>query len=102
MRGQPFFDDQTNQRGKRFPVAEEPGLRHNHRLDKFLKFIIRTVQLLPIIFAPLQSSAGHSEADSPVNAGTPDGSRVEADCLLQQIFEIEWCHYSEPIRSRNN
>ncbi|MNO95215.1 hypothetical protein D3C76_868510 [compost metagenome] len=74
----------AGEHGEGFRIAEEPGLRHHHRVDQRLLLVFRGLQEFPV---GLDVAAAHPRAAQAYGAGdqrAADGFRVETDPLPEQ------------------
>ncbi|MNI42673.1 hypothetical protein D3C73_969740 [compost metagenome] len=75
---------QPDQRGKRLPVAEEPGFRDDHRFDKRLLLICRLLQAQPIVVKILGVDRDTALLQGTLDHGRADRFDIQADALLQK------------------
>ncbi len=68
-----------------FGVAEEPGLRDDHRFDQRLLLLGRMLQALPVLIGGSPGHGNDALAHGPLNDRGADGGHIQADALLEKI-----------------
>ncbi|CAB3714191.1 hypothetical protein LMG26845_05946 [Achromobacter insuavis] len=88
---------QRGHRRLRFRIAEEPGLRHDHRLDQLLHLGRRGLQQRQVILLVVAARRLHAVAHRALDRGAADGAAVQPHLALERRAEvIHPCHARAP------
>ncbi|CAB3683561.1 hypothetical protein LMG26696_04531 [Achromobacter pulmonis] len=87
------FARQPRHRGQRFRITEEPGFRHDHRLDQLLHLGRRGLHPHQVILLVVDAHRLHAMAHRPLDRGRADGTAVQAHLALEHRAEVVHHHH---------